>query len=93
MWKTLEMMRTLSAHQKSVTTDGAPDNVLRMEIPLGVIIVATYVVLGHCLSQGEAQPEEEDQDGREEGLYMAETGKTGKNAMDWWQCSPVSPFH
>ncbi len=87
----MEMVRTLSAHQTesgSVTTDDAPNNVLRMEIPLGVIIITTYIVLGHCVNQGEAQPEEKDQDTGHD-IYMA---KTENSAMGWWHCL-VSPFH
>ncbi len=83
-------IQTLLEYKKPVSTDDAPDNVLQMEIPLGVIIVTTYVVLGHCLSKSDAQTEEEDQDSMDEGLVMTETGK---NAMDWWKCNWVSLFH
>ncbi len=92
MWKTLEMARTLSeslTESESVSTDNAPDEVIRMEIPLGVLIIATYIVLGHCVDCSEPRLEEGKQD---KGLdvYMNETENIAPGG--WWY-RLVSSFH
>ncbi len=84
------MLSDNQAIPESDTTSDTPNNVLRMEIPLGVIIIATYIVLGHCLNQGEVQLKEEViENGSETGVFEAETQK---NVMDSWH-GLVSPFH